>query len=332
LLTLPEFLKSRKYRTSIFSSSGNVSPSFGFAQGVDEYFAYFNWRKAKRKNITPDFIEWLKSTEGQQLRFSYLHYMEPHLPIIPPPPFLNMFKKRPIKDPVILRVRKKKTFTSEDIQDLIDDYDSTIAYVDHFLGEILNHMKKNNLYEPSLIVLLSDHGEAMYEHKFIGHGSKVYEEISRIPLIVKFPSYMELKGRVHTVVQTTDIFPTIARLFRSQRKFDGRSLIEAYFQKEQGNEFSVSRNFFKPGAFGMRWHNYYYIIDLKNFTEELYDVHYEPEKNIIKNHRVLSYYLRTKFLNWLWKYQTIQKQATEVDLKKLSPEELENLRAFGYIE
>jgi len=183
-----------------------------------------------------------------------------------------------------------------------------------------------------MIVFLSDHGEALYEHKFIGHGSKVYDEIAYIPLVVKFPSPMKLKGRIHTIVQTTDIFPTIARLFRNNRKFDGRSLIEAYYQKEQGNEFSVSRTFHKPGAFGIRWHNYYYIIDLKDFRQELYDVKLEPENNIIDSHKALSLYLRTKFLNWLWKYQTIQRKAIDVDLKKLSKEELDNLRAFGYIE
>jgi arylsulfatase A-like enzyme len=331
-LTLPEFLKNRNYRTSIFSSSANVSGAFGFRQGVDEFFQYFTHLEDKRGNIPLDFIEWLKRTETGTPRFSYLHFMEPHLPIVPPPPFLNMFKKSPVKRPIIFRYRDREVFTSEDIQDLIDDYDSTIAYVDHQLGKILNYLKRADLYDDSLIVFLSDHGEALYEHQFIGHGAKVFDEVAHIPLVVKFPSSLKLKGRIHTIVQTTDIFPTIARLFRNKRKFDGRSLIEAYYQKEQGNEFSVSRTFHKPGAFGIRWHNYYYIIDLKDFGQELYDVKLEPENNIIDSHKGLSLYLRTKFLSWLWKYQTIQKKAIDVDLKRLSKEELDNLRAFGYIE
>jgi len=331
-LTLPEFLKKRHYRTSIFSSSANISGPFGFRQGVDEFFRYFAQHKTERISIAPDFIEWLKSTNNGPPRFSYLHFMEPHLPIRPPPPFLNMFKRKPVKDPVILRLKNKKVFTLEEIQDLTDDYDSTIAFVDHSLGKILNYLKKADLYDRSLIIFLSDHGEALYEHKFIGHGGIVYDEVTRIPLVMKFPSYMDLKGKVKTIVQTTDIFPTIARLFKNKRKFDGRSLIEAYFQKEQGKEFSVSRTFLKPGAFGIRWLRYYYIIDLEDFKQALYDVNVEPEKNIIDSHEALSFYLRTKFLTWLWKYQTIQTKEMDVNLKKLSKEELDNLRAFGYIE
>ncbi|KPK78729.1 MAG: hypothetical protein AMJ89_00565 [candidate division Zixibacteria bacterium SM23_73] len=331
-LTLPEFLKNRDYRTSIFSASANISASFGFDQGVDKIFIYYGPHKATRRNIAPDFIEWLKRTNNGTPRFSYLHFMEPHFPIRPPPPFLNMFKERPVQDPVILRLRKKKDFSLEEIQDLTDDYDSTIAYIDHLLGKILDYLKKADLYDRNLIIFLSDHGEALYEHNFFGHGWRVYDEITHIPLIMKFPSYMNLKGRVQTIVQTTDIFPTIARLFKDKREFDGRSLLEAYYQKAQGKEFSVSRNFLKPGAFGIRWLNYYYILDLKDFDQELYDVNLEPGKNIVDSRKALSLYLRTLFLRWLWKYQTIQKKEFVVDLKKLSKEELEHLRAFGYIE
>ncbi|NIM90741.1 MAG: sulfatase-like hydrolase/transferase [Candidatus Aminicenantes bacterium] len=331
-LTLPEFLKNRGYQTSLFSSSANISGPFGFRQGVDEFYKYFGQRKAMRKYIASDFIEWLKRTGNGSPRFSYLHFKEPHFPILPPPPFLNMYKKDPPRYPVILRLKNKKDFSPEEIQDLTDDYDSTIAYVDHLLGKILDHMKETDSYDQSLIVFLSDHGEALYEHKFIGHGGIVFDEVTRIPLLVKFPSAMNIKGRVRTVVQTTDIFPTISRLFRNKRKFDGRSLVEAYFQKEQGNEYSVSRNFIMPGAFGLRWRDYYYIMELNDFTEELYNVNISPEINIIDKHKALSLFLRTKFLAWLCRYQTIQKKAKQIDLTKLSPAELENLRALGYIE
>ena len=330
--TLPEFLKNRSYQTSIFSSSANISGPFGFRQGVDEFYKYFGQLKAKRKYISSDFIEWLKRTGNGLPRFSYLHFMEPHFPILPPPPFLNMYKKDPPRNPVILRLKNKGDFTPEEIQDLTDDYDSTITYVDHLLGEILDYLKEADLYDRSLIIFLSDHGEALYEHKYIGHGGIVFDEVTHIPLLVKFPSAMNIKGRVRTVVQTTDIFPTISRLFRNKRNFDGRSLMEAYFQKEQGNEYSISRNFIMPGAFGIRWRDYYYIIELNDFTEELYDVNLAPEKNIIDKHKPLALYLRTKFLTWLCRYQTIQKKAKEVDLNKLSQNELENLRALGYIE
>jgi arylsulfatase A-like enzyme len=333
LFTLPEFLKNRNYRTSIFSANANISVSFGFKQGVDEYFNFFRgWRKRKSEIIPLDFIKWLEKTNEDKPRFSYVHFMEPHLPIIPPPPFLNMYKKKPVKDPVMLRFKKMPELTSEDIQDLIDDYDSTITYVDHLLGQIWNHLREADLYNNSLIIFLSDHGESLYEHGFIGHGYKVYEENAHIPLFIKFPSYLNIKGRVQTVVQTTDIFPTIARLFQSNRKFDGQSLIDASDHKIIGNNYAVSRNFLKPGAFGIRWQSYFYIINLDDFAEELYDVTDDPRENIVDKKQALSLYLRTKFLKWLRLYQSNQRKEKTVNIEKLSEEELENLRSLGYIK
>jgi arylsulfatase A-like enzyme len=333
LFTLPEFLKRRNYRTSIFSSSANISASFGFKQGVDEYFNYFRgWRKRKREIIPSDFIKWLEKTNEEKPRFSYVHFKEPHLPIIPPPPFLNMYKKKPVKDPVILRFKEIPELTPEDIQDLIDDYDSTVTYVDHLLGQMWDYLKEADLYDDSLIIFLSDHGEALYEHGFLGHGHQVYEENAHIPLVVKFPSYLNIKGRVQTVVQTTDIFTAIARLFRSNRKFDGQSLIDAYYHNNIGDEFAVSRNFLKPGGFGIRWQDYFYVIGLDDFTEKLYDVTNNPGENIVDNKQALSLFLRTKFLKWLRPYQTNQRKEKTVDIEKLSEEELENLRSLGYIK
>ena len=332
LLLLPEFLKGRGYRTAIFTASANVSSTFGFSQGIDEFFGYYGkWASGMERKMPGDFLHWVSRNSAP--RFAYLHFMEPHFPIIPPPPFRNMFKKRPRKNPVILRLRKMKSFTPEDVQDVVDDYDSTIAYIDSVLGRIWDRLRKMGVYENSMIVFLSDHGEALYEHGAFGHGPIVYEEMTHIPLVVKFPSYMNLKGRVKALVQVTDIFPTIASLFGVKLPLDGKSLLKAYAQREQGDEFTVSRNFLNPGTYGIRWRNFYYIINMGNFQEELYDLKENPGLNIDEKNRPLFLYLRGKFLKWLLKYQNLSMVEKKINLKKkLSKRELENLRSLGYIK
>jgi hypothetical protein len=88
----------------------------------------------------------------------------------------------------------------------------------------------------------------------------------------------------------------------------------------------------KPGAFGIRWQNYFYIINLDDFAEKLYDVTDNPEENIVDKKQALSLYLRTKFLKWLRTYQSNQRKEKTVGIEKLSEEELENLRSLGYIK
>jgi len=327
-LTLPEFLKKYGYRTSIFTASGNISPDFGFKQGVDKYSGYFKrWQEFKSNLIAKDFIKWIKSTPSP--RFSYIHFIEPHLPIIPPPPFKNMYKSKPLPEPMILKLHKKNKFSPEEVQDVIDDYDSTITYIDSILGKIWNFMKKDGYYENSLIIFLSDHGEALYEHKFFGHGRIVYEEIAHIPLLVKFPSYLKISGRVKKIVQVVDIFPTISEPFGERLKSDGKSLLQRESNPEE--EFSVCRSFINPGSFGIRWKNYYYIINLDGFKEELYELKNNPSLNVINENKILSIYLRTKFLRWLRKYQSIYKKPKKIELEKLPKDVLENLRSLGYI-
>lgn len=330
-LTIPLYLKGKGYTTSIFTASANISRKFGFTKGVDEYFTYFGSLGGPlKKKMERDFLKWIKKRSSPE--FSYLHFMEPHFPIIPPPPFKNRFKLKIFEEPVMYKLREKNKFTPQEVQDVVDDYDSTIAYIDSILGRIWEYMRKKGYYDNSLIIFLSDHGEGLYEHKYFGHGHKVYEEVTRIPLIVKFPSYMKLKGRVSSLVQVIDIFPTLIELFGDRKSLDGRSLLAAFAQRGQGEEFTISRNFLNPGSYGVRWKNYYYILDLDGFEEKLYDLS-QPGRDISQQEKVVLFHLRGKLLKWLKKYNSIVIKSKKLNLRKtLSDKELRNLKSLGYIK
>jgi hypothetical protein len=66
-------------------------------------------------------------------------------------------------------------------------YYTESSYVDSFFGELLNQLKKKNLYDNSLIIATSDHGQALKERNYFGHSIFLYDEIVEIPLIVKYP-------------------------------------------------------------------------------------------------------------------------------------------------
>jgi len=199
LLLLPEYLKGKGYRTAIFSSAAAVSPAFGLDQGLDEYHAFFgSWQNRERTRIRQEkLFEWF-SRPGPM--FTYVHFMEPHLPIIPPAPFLNMFQPPGNSRHLIRDLRRlgqeRHIFTPDDISNVVADYDSTIAYVDSELGKVLDTLRQQGLYDESLIIFLSDHGENLGEHGAWSHGKEVYEETTHVPLIVKFPASLELRGRV----------------------------------------------------------------------------------------------------------------------------------------
>ncbi|MFQ5792873.1 MAG: sulfatase, partial [Acidobacteriota bacterium] len=96
----------------------------------------------------------------------------------------------------------------EEKAQIINLYDAEIAYADREIGRLLDALKAMGLYDRSLIILTSDHGEAFYEHGHWEHSQTLYDEIIRVPLIVKWPDSIP-RGRRKTLVGQVDIFPTL---------------------------------------------------------------------------------------------------------------------------
>jgi arylsulfatase A-like enzyme len=271
--------------------------------------------------------------------FTYVHFIAPHFPIIPPPPFLDMFKKKKSSHKekrLIIKLRElrkiRSHFTPEEIEDVTADYDSTIRYIDSQVGKLFNSIKEKRSYESSLIIFTSDHGEALYEHGVWGHGKNVFEETSRIPLIVKFPAKMNLKGRIQKVTQLADIFPTIAEMFGKERKFDGQSLFESIAIKKVDDTFAFSISMQRPPSIGIRWRSWYYIIHQHNNKELLYDLNKNPREDVAMLNEDMVTFFRAKLLSWLIKYDRLQRTSKSVQLKEFPKDDFENLKSLGYIE
>jgi choline-sulfatase len=339
LFLMAEFFKIMKYKTSLFTEAANIAEYFGFSQGMDRY-SCFSWMR-DHPNFIPGgmlkaFSDWIKQPSPH---FSYVHFRAPHLPLLPPPPFLDMYKSKKRMEPdrrLIYRLRKLKEqghqFTPEEIQDVTDDYDSTIRFVDAEVGKYIDYLKKRGLYDSSLIIFTSDHGEALYEHGFFGHGRNVYNETSRIPLIVKFPANMNLKGRVERVVQLADIFPTFSRMFGQKGKFDGRSLLDSINSPDMDDTFAFSTTFTDRPAYALRWRDWYYIINTVDNKEELFHLKGDSLKNVSSIHPDMTLFFKSKMLAWLINYDNLERESLHIDLKKLPRDIRHNLKSLGYID
>ena len=337
LLTVPAYLKAKGYRTSLFTTTGNVSQNVGFARGVDDYFHYIgDWSKREGKSLPANFEGWL-AHEGP--RFSYVHFMEPHLPIVPPPPYLDMFsapKDRAFVHGVLeefqRRIEAAGPFSPEEVRAVVDNYDSAIAYIDGEVGKLLKSLKDRGAYDESLIIVLSDHGESLYERKFWGHGLKVYEETTRVPLIVKFPSAAGLKGRVKGIVELAGAFPTLIDLFGQEIGLDGTSWLPAVAARDEDDAMAVSRSFSDVGDFGLRWRDWYAIINLATGAETLYRRAEPVFAEAGAGTEAIRLQLKVRFLEWLVRFAERDDRPVPADLRSLPKNELENLRSLGYIK
>jgi arylsulfatase A-like enzyme len=338
LLTIPVYLKGKGYATSLFTATANISAAMGFTRGVDDYFSHIGeWRRGKERALPRNFAAWLKK-EGPL--FSYVHFMEPHLPIVPPPPFLDMFsapKDRAFVHRVLGDFQKKinadLAFNPDEVRAVVDNYDAAVAYIDGELGKLFQSLKDRGLYDQSLVIVLSDHGESLYERGYWGHGAKVYEETARVPLVVKFPSAMGLKGRTEALVDLAGAFPTLLDLFGQELPLDGRSWLPAISAAGPDDSLAVARSFSNVGDFGVRWRDRYTILNPASGTENLYEQARPVFREIAAGEeREVRLFFQVRFLEWLGRFAEAENRPLQIDLKTLPKNELENLRSLGYIK
>ena len=334
LQLLPEFLKKQGYSTSIFSPNPNLIPFFGFAQGVDQFnVMYGTWIKNESGRLVEAFSDWV--SRHRSPRFSYVHIMEPHFPIIPPPPFANQYKKRirPAAQTVIRNLDKYKTFSGEEIQDVVDDYDSAINYADSLFGHAIDFLKQKDLYRDSLIIFCSDHGQALFEHGVWGHGWNAFEETSRIPLVIKFPDSFQWKGENRDVVQLSDLFPTIYELLAGRRgPFPSTGLAGLLEGRENGDDrMAMVTTFASEATYAVRWKKWYYLLSLNTLEERLYDLEGNRRESVLADNRDVAQFLQGRLLSRLRSQQRQAANGVSVEITSLSREEYNHLKSLGYI-
>jgi arylsulfatase A-like enzyme len=147
---------------------------------------------ARDTKLVDGALRWLRGNRDRRF-FLYLHMMSPHHPYDPPPPFDRFVPDRgraPVKN------HPPKTYhffaggeplASADLADMVARYDGDVLYADTEVGRLLAGLEQLGLGATTAVVVTSDHGEEFYDHGNWGHGQSVYNELVRVPLIVRVP-------------------------------------------------------------------------------------------------------------------------------------------------
>ncbi len=117
---------------------------------------------------------------GSQPFFLYLHVIDPHAPYAPPAPFDTRFPKSPA-------LPAKMS---------IGQYDGEVAFVDSQFGRVLDSPRTHGLDQDTMTIFVADHGEELLDHGSFGHGAILFEEVARVPLVIRFPNGAHAGTRV----------------------------------------------------------------------------------------------------------------------------------------
>src|SRR6266568_6547877 len=280
--SVAQAFKKNGYATGAVVSAYVLDRTWGLARGFDFYDDAFAPEDFQNKDVglvdrkagdsVTHSIRWLTTVlqkTPQRPFFLWLHLYDPHSPYDPPEPYLTNYRDHL--------------------------YDGEIAYADHELGRLVTWLKRNQLYDRTLIVAVSDHGESLGEHGESEHGFFVYNAKVHIPLIVKPPAGSGFPpGHILRPAETTSVAPTLLQLAglkdEIQKQFTSPPLLEQSKlrqakteQKSEDDQPAYSETFYTFNSFGwsplhsLETTRYHYIDAPR---PELFDLSVDPdEKN-----------------------------------------------------
>jgi len=228
-VTLAEILRAAGFATHSIVANANIGASFRFDQGydsVDEIWAAPGAGEAAM--LTGHALDWLRRqvrpAAGEPRRFFlYLHYIDPHAPYAPPEPWSSRFVddahygafagvKVGLADTTVHGITPAIRLPERpwDVDYYIAQYDGEIAYMDHHVGRLLAGLTQLGLDRDTLVVFVSDHGEALSEHDvFFSHGGFAYDNTAHVPLVMRLPGRLPAGARRGGIVQTAALAPTV---------------------------------------------------------------------------------------------------------------------------
>ncbi|MFN2399273.1 MAG: sulfatase [Gemmatimonadaceae bacterium] len=185
-------------------------------------------RVLARKNareLNEDVLHWLEGEERPF--FAFINYMDAHAPVLPAEPFDTIFDRRVRGRAILLGEERNKSRKPTDVVEVeVAAYDGALAYLDHELGRLFGELDRRGILQNTVVVVTSDHGEELAERGDWGHGSSLYMEVLRVPLIIVPPASEAAGVRVLSPVSLRSLPSTLVDLLgvRTNVVFPGRSL------------------------------------------------------------------------------------------------------------
>ncbi len=202
---LPQLLRQAGYETRGVVTNPFVTKVFGFERGF-ENFEFLPLASSQRVNQS--VLPWLQRRSGPKPFFLYLHTLDPHMP------YGSEFSEEQAL--ALQSLAHQQSFWGRTdpkvegaLRQAVSAYDADVSANDASFGQLVEQLKRQGLYDDSLIVVLSDHGEEFLDHGRVGHNNSLYQELLHVPLIVKFPGGRGAGARVNELWQQIDVAPTI---------------------------------------------------------------------------------------------------------------------------
>jgi arylsulfatase len=342
--TLATVLHDAGYATLSIISARHLGPqNSGLDRGfddvtrADEHFA--------GELATDMTIDWISSHTADPATsrpfFVWLHLYDAHTPHTPPQPYAQGLRPAaatgllPVRSWVPFRALGPRDFVQPALAGNRDLYDGQVAYVDHQVGRLLDLLRSRDLLGDTIVVLVADHGENLGDHGFMFRHVGLFDTTTHVPMMIRWPAATPRGQRLHGLVETIDLFPTLLRRLAiaapPSEGTDLRILTGSEAQPRPGRRAVFADHSDRYGA-TVRTTDYRYVFNHGNKVIPdgpcLYDEHADPSES--HNLAGENLPIERQLAKWLAAWQTQPLRHTQTHAVPLSKEDVDRLRALGY--
>lgn len=345
--TMAEILHQHGYRTASFNGGAQLRKDFGFDRGFDIYESFQGAPTLDRfSDRVREGIDWIQQA-GDRKFFLFLHSYDVHHPYAPDHNHLDYFAKDyagalevPISPDTLTRINSKKLEVSRrDLQFIVDTYDAEIRGMDVAFGTLIEFLRSSKLLDRTIIVFTSDHGEEFGEHGSWGwHATTLFDELLRVPLLIKFPNQRHGGATINDQVRSIDILPTVLETLNMERfpHFQGVSLVPLL----RGEKLAESQQFAlsQEDTRGRVPPTSIQTSQWKALPSKLFDLNQDPGEHtdvagrFADVHKALRTRVDTELaLAGTSASSTQAARSMEKEEAAIDPNTLEQVRALGYV-
>jgi arylsulfatase A-like enzyme len=375
--TLAEAFRKGGYTTLGFTSAPFTGTFSNLHQGYEElYESPLTLESSKTaRPITDLLLPWLDEHRDEPF-FAFVHYFDPHGPYRPDPPFDSLWEE-PTWAAEHEQNGQRAAAAIQDPERRIDNlvmpsefqaagvdlatyrkrellwYDGSIREMDTELERLMERLRELGLDQRTLLVFTSDHGEEFFDHGLEGHGQTTYQELTHVPLVVRYPGIVPSGQKIDETVGLVDVMPTMLSLSRLPipEEAQGQSLAPLMNTSVSSGSWKprpvftdrpAAPHFASPApraseSFSVIHEGWKLIWNTQRPAGkpeyELYDHRRDPgdRQNVAAQHPDVVQRLSRLIAGW--KQESLRKRLPpdEVAGRDLRPEERERLRALGYI-
>jgi arylsulfatase A-like enzyme len=347
-LTIAEIMRNQGFATAAFIQNQNAGPYAGIHQGFGQLTST---AKATPEHGYGKLVrDWIESHRHRNF-FLYLHVLDPHGKYDPPESHRGWWKTRHIGGHPVDPDRRfdPDWVSTPTIEGRRARYDGEIRNNDDQFKGFVTWLKEQGLYEDTLLVFISDHGEFLGEHGLWEHTPPGFIQVLRVPLLINYPRLNGLGTRIRHPVQLIDVMPTILDLAQIDTEpliLHGQSLIPLIENQQQqtwsdrviASDEVVRRSSPADAARGSLFFGQWHLLYSQEDTVRIFDYVHGPDEGEVDTSRFAAELAKLGIEDFIATIQSANITIWQSLVKTREPSVeydanvIDQLRELGYVE